>query len=378
MYFSLPSHQFADLLRAARMVVPTKATLPVVQTILFRVTPDGRTLEATSTDFDITFTQSFPLEEPGGPGSIAIQIAGLSAIRPDKKTPVRIDYAPLMQHISPETPNCQVLYVAGGQSASADLDICPVKEFYIPEHLPGPKDHVHFLPDKTLDAISASIAFQSVDETRYVLNGAYLDPIGGGCIVATCGRKLARWPSKTLPEPVILPRKACSLMSRLHFRSSAVAVIKTPERDFPYALSFRCGQRTLYTRVVEGNFPNYRQIIPALTETPAGITFSDPSGVARWLSSLDSDHAVHLIPRAPHYVDFRHPGGRISATAYLQNDPPEIAFNPSFLSTAMTTLPSGTLYLSDSTSPGVFRTPDGLAVLMPMRVTTPKTEETPV
>ena len=382
MYLSIPSAVFRETLTTARTAMGSRYHMPVMGSLHFHVPADGATVEITSTDFDVSLTQIIPLEEPGGPGSVCISLAALSAVKPDRATPVRIDYAPQMKQFAPDAPEAQILYVKAGHSAAASLEIFPTEDFAHWQRPPGPEDFTIFIPGKTLHIIGESIAFQSTEETRPVLQGALLSPDAGGTVCATNGRILARWQTKATPEPVILPTKACQILARLKLPSATAAIPRSPYGDdsFPATLSFRHQAAVLHARLVPGNFPAYRQVIPiADTFTlNSGITFADPAGVASWLQSLPIPKTADLVricPRAPHYVDLIHAHGHITATAYLENEPPEIAFNPKLLADALAAIP-GTLHLTDSESPGVLRHATALAVLMPMRTLKPDKAET--
>lgn len=365
MHFSLPSATFSDALKRARLAMSSKANLPVLGSILCRVTLDGRTLEISATDLDLMLTQRIPLETPGGPGEICLFHSSLSAIKPDRNTPVRIDVT--------GTHSAEVQYVAGGMAARATLDTLAASEFPWPPAMPGPADHTCLLPTKTLLALAASLPFQSEDETRYVLNGAFLDPADGGSIIATNGRFLARFPCKVLPAPAILPAKACKIIARIGPGAASAARVDHPPTHNSY-LSIRTPGWTLHTKLIQGNFPNYHQVIPE--GGSHHLTFADPAGVAKWLESLPvspTGNSVTLRPRFPHFVDLIHAHGRITATAYLQGEPPEIAFNPHYMAAVLTAVP-GTFTLTDGMNPALIRTPTAHAVLMPMRITTEATE----
>lgn len=366
MWFSIPSAVFTDCLKRARLAAESAPRLPILGTALFTVTPDGRTLEISTTDLDQTLTQRIPLEEPGGPGAACLTLAALYTVRPDKKTPVRIDYSPHVRAFQPNAPDAEILYVAGGMSARAPIECFPATEFPWPADLtlPGPADHATLLPGKTLAAIAASIPFQSKDETRYVLNGAFLDPATG--VVATDGRVLAKFPCKVTPDPITLPSGACKTLAALGPASASASPVITTDTTTSF-ISIRTPGWTLLTKLITGNYPNWRQVIP--TEFTASITLADAPGVAKWLASLKSDHAVHLSTRLPHHVDLTHRSGRITATAYIEGTPPDIAFSPRYLAAALAAAP-GTLSLTDERSPGYLRTPTSQVVLMPMRITT--------
>jgi len=377
MYFSIPSATYSDILRRAKLAMG-KQNLPILGTARFTVSPCGRTLEVTTTDLDITLAQRIPLEDMGGPGSICLELRQLTAIRPDKNTPVRIDHAPYLKEFTHGNSDSQILYVAAGMSATAPLESFPASEFPDPPAIPA-SDHTCLLPGKTLATLAASIPFQSKDETRYVLNGALLDSSAGGSIIATDGKRLFQSSAKVTPESVILPSKACNILARLAPASAAAALhdhVHQPGNTTRF-LSIRTSAFTLTSKLIEGNYPNYHQVIP--TDFNSSITFADPTGLAKWLASLPEKataNSVHLTPRAPHFVDLVHSHGNLTATAYLQGNPCSIAFNSHFFADALTAAP-GTLRLMDEMSPAVLRTTTALVVLMPMRITTEATTPAP-
>jgi DNA polymerase III sliding clamp (beta) subunit (PCNA family) len=379
MYLSIPSATYRDCLTTARTAMVTRGSLPVLAMLHFRITPEAPyVLEVTSTDLDVSLTQLIPLTEPGGPGAVCISLASLTAIKPDRGTPVRIDHAPLMKQFNSDTPDAQILYVKAGHSAAAHLEILPSEDFPHWTNPPGPEEFTCLIPGRTLQCIAESIAFQSTEETRPVLNGVLLSPDAGGTIVATNGRMLAKWQSKVTPEEVILPRKACNVLTKLGLSSATCAITREYD-DHNTSISFRSSKSVLHTKLVPGKFPNYQAVIPetdSLTLNSA-ITFADPVGISSWLSSLPvpkNTSSVRLCPRLPHFVDIIHEQGHLTVTAYLQNNPPEIAFAPKLLATALAIIP-GTLHLTDDTSPGVLRHSHALAVLMPMRITAPASTE---
>ena len=383
MHLSLPSATFREILTTARTAMSPIKGLPVLAMLHFRITPEAPSvLEVTSTDLDVSLTQILPLEEPGGHGAVCISLASLTAIKPDRGTPVRIDHAPLMKQFRADLPEAQILYVKAGHSASAHLDILPSEDFAHWTNPPGPEDFACLIPGKTLQCIAASIPFQSTDETRYVLQGVMLCPDAGGTLVATNGRILAKWQSKATPETVILPRKACQVIAKLALSSATCALTQSEwvDNPFPASITFRSKSAVLHAKLINGNYPNYQQVIPKAdcdTLTSA-LTFADPAGIASWLASLPvpkNSDSIRLCPRAPHFVDLIHEHGSLTATAYLENSPPEIAFNPKFLAAGLTAAP-GTLHLTDETSPGVLRHGHALAVLMPMRIMSKAEAET--
>jgi len=123
-----------------------------------------------------------------------------------------------------------------------------------------------------------SVAYaQSADETRYILNGVYFNFRDGKLsLVATDGRRLAVV-SKELPAPapaggaIILPAKSVTELTRLLDKGEKVK-IDFNERRCTFQIATDKDSSSglvdsvyLYSKVVEGNYPNYQQVIPKET-----------------------------------------------------------------------------------------------------------------
>jgi DNA polymerase III sliding clamp (beta) subunit (PCNA family) len=366
MYLSIPSETFTETLRTLGLAITRNApaSMPILSHAHFRVSADGRSLDVTVTDLDVSLTRTIPLDEPGGAGEACIHFPTLSKLKPDRKTPVRID------HVLGEY-DAQVQYVSGKLSASATVAALAAADFPMATSPAlSAERHSHRLPAKTLRAITAAIPFQSADQTRYVLNGVCLvkrdpDTSSPGAVVATDGRMLGLWHTRTLPETVILPSKACTILSRLPQENADTALVREGGKGKPVAVSIRLAGWQLYSKLIEGNYPNYLQVIPEAGQCQ--VTFADPAAVAKWLGALPPG-SVRVTPRLPHYVDFASGGSTTTAVAHIQGKPVAIALAPERLAKTLLAVP-GTIALIDELSPCLVRTPHALAVLMPMRVT---------
>lgn len=386
MNLTLTATDYREMLAAAKLAMTSASELnklseglaTMLGAVRLTVTTDGRHVEVETMDREMRLIQRLPLAETGTAGTIHLAFADLAAARPDRNTTVRIDHAPLLHRFRPGLPTTQIRHVRGGHTTVAEIHPIEMGDGLRPdEPLPGPEDYGCMLPASTIAALIGSLVFQSRDETRAVLNGAYLDPKTSH-VVATDGRRLIRYRTKTTPHPCILPTHACSILAALK-PATATAAVREPEEPGRSAtfISLKFGRYTLHTPCVDGYFPNHQAVTPRQEILTSSITFADPAGVASWLSTLKPTakaESVTLTPRLPHHVDIVHPHGRITATAHLEGEPQPIAFNPAFLADCLATL-GGTLFLTDEISPGVFKKGDGLAVLMPLRLAPAATNE---
>jgi DNA polymerase III subunit beta len=218
----------------------------------------------------------------------------------------------------------------------------------------------------------------STDETRYVLNGIFTSFRDGKMtLVATDGRRLAmvdadlEFPASHETD-VIIPTKAVQELQRC----SASPAMSSSNSDSQ--ISFTIGDSLLCSKLIEGNYPNYRQVIPgdsnervvisreALLETVRRVSLlaSDKSNSVKLVFS---ENRIEVTANSPDVGEAQE-----SMDVIYQGPPMQIAFNPEFLQAPLRALDSDDVYLDliDEMSPGVLRIEGTfLYVLMPMRVT---------
>jgi len=219
----------------------------------------------------------------------------------------------------------------------------------------------------------------STDETRYVLNGIYTSFREGKLtLVATDGRRLAmvendlEFPASHETD-IIIPTKAVQELQRL-LGESGEALVRLSDSQ----ISFSIGDSLLVSKLIEGNYPNYRQVIPgdstervelgreALLETVRRVSLlsSDKSNSVKLVFG---ENRIEITANSPDVGEARE-----SMDVSYTGKPMQIAFNPDFLKAPLQNLDTASVYLDliDEMSPGVIRI-DGsfLYVLMPMRVT---------
>ena len=129
------------------------------------------------------------------------------------------------------------------------------------------------------EMIERTMYAASVDETRYNLNGVFLEhaarTAGKLRMVATDGHRLA-YVDRALggaelaglgQSGVIIPRKGLAELKRLVDEDDADEVEIGFEGNS--GLVRKDGSVTLVMRLIEGEFPNYRQVIPTQPTQPA-------------------------------------------------------------------------------------------------------------
>lgn len=145
-----------------------------------------------------------------------------------------------------------------------------------------------------LDKVSFAV---SSDETRYNINGVYIEtletPIGndkqGIRFVATDGHRLAiiDRPAEglMLSGGVIIPRKGIQEVKKVLEGNSGVAYVGLSEGFF----TVKSGIVTLGVRLVDGQYPDYRQVIPKETKTKITLNKEDFLSAIRRVSLVTTD-----------------------------------------------------------------------------------------
>jgi DNA polymerase-3 subunit beta len=218
----------------------------------------------------------------------------------------------------------------------------------------------------------------SSDEARYVLNGILFSLTENKLtLVATDGRRLALFESelefpKSNERDFILPTKAVTELQRLLGDEGDVVISSSSN-----LVSFQLNGSQLVSKLVEGNYPNYRQVIPGEAKERIPLEREALLNCVRRVSLLSSDKTSSLR------LSFTKNNLDITATTPEVGEAKEsmsvnyrgrdiaIAFNPEFLMDPLRNLPNDEVYLEliDEMSPGVLKiqTPF-LYVIMPMRV----------
>ena len=229
----------------------------------------------------------------------------------------------------------------------------------------------------------------STDETRYNLNGVYFEPVAGAMrLVATDGHRLSMADAAIegdfkLKKGVILPRKGISELRKL-LSEAVEGAEEKPRGELGFVDNSAVFRRTgvvLVMRLIEGSFPDYRQVIPKAGEKVASLGRERLLQTLRRVSLLSSEksNAVKLeLEKGNLRIAAQNPDlgeAREDVPVEYDGEPLKIGFNAKYLIDVLTVLHDADvrLELADDLSPGVVR-PAGeagehfTAVIMPMRI----------
>jgi DNA polymerase-3 subunit beta len=240
-----------------------------------------------------------------------------------------------------------------------------------------------------LDMIERTFFAVSTDETRYNLNGVYFEPSAEALrLVATDGHRLSLVERKMgasfgLKKGVILPKKGLQELRKL-LAEAAESGEEKPETKLGFVENSAIVRRpgvVLSMRLIEGLFPDYRQVIPKQGEKVVKLGRDRFQETLRRVSLLSTDkaHAVKLeLGKGTLRVLSQNPDlgeAKEEVPVEYAGEALKIGFNARYILDVLQVLKSKdvSLELADDLSPGVVRGADEAdagftSVVMPMRI----------
>ena len=362
----------SELLKGIQIVqsaVSSKSTLPVLSNILIETRANQLKLAATDLEVGVRCLIKAEIVKEG-----ALTV-------PAKTFSDFVKTLPDTQEIKILMEDATRMEVRSGKTRCVLLGL-PKEDFpVLPEF---PEENSVVMESKTLlDMIRKTSFSASIDETRYILNGVYfiLDK-GTARMVATDGRRLAFMArpvqEKKINLAVIIPSKAIHEVERLLLTEGMgtdTVKISVTENQ----VAFKIDETVIISRLIDGHFPNYDQVIPKSADIRVQIASKDLLMMTQRaaLGSADRGGAVRFNLEKGKLRATGTAQGRVEVEDELPVDyngnSLEIAFNPQFVQDILKNIDSSQVWLELTTSlnPGVIR-PVGddqmLSVIMPMRV----------
>jgi DNA polymerase-3 subunit beta len=266
--------------------------------------------------------------------------------------------------------------IAAGRSQFT-IRLLPADEF--PRLADPPTDAVTLTVADFASALRQVVPAASGDDARPILTGVLLAAEEGGLrLVATDSYRLA---VRDLPgtsvlregQNVLVPSRALSELGRALGGAEEIT-LRLGERD----ASFEVGTVRLTTRLIEGDFPNYRGLIPssypnrltvgreALLEAVRRVKLlareATPVKLTMRADGLELEAATQDVGQAHEELDAKYEGAELT-----------VAFNPEYLLDGVEVTPGDEVSIEtvDALKPAVIRATEGsdfLYLLMPVRV----------
>lgn len=249
MDFTVDQATFARALRLVGRVAPTRTTLPILQTVLLEGEFGRLTLTATDVELGISTTLAARVEAPGRTAIPARLLADYVSQLPTE--PLRLALEGAHKRVR----------VSCGRFV-ANLAVSDPEEF--PSFPPIDESHSLDLDANRLrEAIERVVFAAARDDSRPVLTAVLFDFGPNGLTLAAAdGLRLARvcLPEAAAdPRQLLVPARAVAECARLLSGADAVRLLATPDARGIYLAT---KDTRLFTRLVEGRFPDIERVIP--------------------------------------------------------------------------------------------------------------------
>ncbi len=359
--------KFMTAFQTAASVAPARSPKPILQNVKFEVTAESATLLVT--DLEIGIRIEVPGVEVETPGAAVLPITRFGSI---------------LRESSDEMLNLQADgqgVAVQGQRSEFQLSVEDPNEFPVVGQFTEEK--YQEVPARLFREIIRRTIFATDNESsRYALGGVKLEFIKDKLTaVGTDGRRLAKMEGPCMSvggDPaedasIIVPSRAMQLMERALDDSDAEIQIAAHSND----LLVKSQRATIYTRLLEGRFPRWRDVFPqrdgvSKIEMPVGPLHS----TVRQAAIVTSEESRG--------IDFTFAGGNLVLSGKaaevgqarvelpISYDGPEISItlDPRFMIDFLKVLDAEktfTLEIKDSESAAVCVTDDGYGyVIMPL------------
>jgi len=350
MRFKITRENLQQGLAAVGASIPTRTTLPVLSNILVEVTSDAVTMSGTDLDIAVSVQVPAEVEEAGALTVPAKKLQELARELPEH--PVRIHSKGDRFELS-----CGRAAFKLNGMARDEFPTFPTVNFGSSWKLPGRV--LHELIRQTSFAVST-------EESRPILNGVLWQLDSDSMrMVATNGHRLARM---TVPatgsgsprEDIIVPPKALAQVERLFGPDDEVEVARSENH-----LGFRRNGTQVFTRLIEGPYPNYDQVIPRDNDKTAIADRNLLAHALRRMAVVASDqtHRVRLsfngsvLRFSVETPDLGEAHEELEVD--YQGDALEIGFNASYLLEVLKYMPTEDVKLT-------FKAPERAATIEPV------------
>lgn len=363
MKVSISRENFLKGIQTVYPAVPSRGTLPILSHLLLEARKDILQITATDLELGISTEVSAEVLEEG------------AVVIPAKR----------LYDLVKELPN-EGLHLGAKKNQQLSIE-CGKRLFKI---LGLPKEEYPRLPGVTggevvvidqgvLQAMLTLTAFSvSHDESRYILTGTlFIAKDGWLRLVSTDGRRMAMVEREVKisghgEQHRIVPEKTLIELTRLLGENPTVKITMKENQ-----ISFDMGSTLLISRLIEGKFPNYEQVIPPQSPNKLAISREEFLMAARRISlwSTQESPSIRLDLHPTQLVLSKQTPdlGEAHEELAVQYNGPEfsIGFNPNYLIDVLKVLTDGQVEfeLPGPDRPGVIRTKDHyLYIVLPMQL----------
>lgn len=363
MQFIAHSKQLYRTLRVVQSSVPNRSTVPILRSIKVEAGDDG--LFLTGTDLEVGVRVEFKEAE--------VQSGGEIAVPADRFSSLLREFGDTEITVSTEE-GVMVIRTGDGEFKIVGHDVSDYPEF--PQLEDGIEVDVH---GQDLKEMVERTSFAVADEMQmYALTGVYCRMDGDQMeMVGSDGSRLARVQKRMDTDldqefTVNVPPRVLNILTKLVQDEENLSFGGDSSK-----VLFRTDRGKVFARQVEGNYPDYEQVIPNRSEFEVKLNREQFEGALRKVSIMTSrdmpavgfyleGDELRLFSRSQEYGE-----GEMTIPVDFEEESFKIMFNPDYLLDALDVLEEEQLNISftDSESGAVIEEGNSfLYVAMPLDV----------
>ncbi|MCP4435103.1 MAG: DNA polymerase III subunit beta [Actinomycetia bacterium] len=362
MKFRCERDVLVDALGTAGRASTTRNVLPVLSGL--RLALEGNRLQITGSDLDLTITVA--IEVAGAADGVVVLPAKLAAdiVRHFEPGAIEVD-------ASGDRPR-----VSGGRSEFF-INAMPADEY--PSRAEPTGESVTLAAGDLAEGLRQVVKAASRDDSRPVLTGVLMTAEDDGLrLVSTDSYRLAvrDLPGAAVLRPgqqVLVPSRALDEVSRL-LEDDAEVTIVLGESD----VTFEIGELHISTKLIMGDFPDYRKLIPATTPQALIIGRQALMDALRRVKLMAAEHTPVRLSMRPDLLELRTVNTDLGEAveeldAKYDGEELAVAFNPEYLLQGLevTVGDEVSIESTDGSKPATMRSVESgefLYLLMPVRV----------
>jgi DNA polymerase-3 subunit beta len=376
MKFKINRAHFANGLAQVVNIVGVRASSPILSNVLLEAEGDVLSLITTNLDIGIRVRVKANISSPG---TITLPVKKLQAI-------INTAYS---EEVVVELSGPTRVKVSAGKS---NFQIMGIPPDTFPALTTFANQHNFVLKQEDLATLLRKVSYgQSTDENRYILNGVFFHFAEGKLtLVATDGRRLAlaAQPFTLGPDEtggLILPAKTVVEIQRLLGAKGEVKIAFN-ERHVSFIIDAENGAEDsdtglvenifLVSKLIEGNFPNYKQVVPKETVHRIEVERTELLKVLKCGRLMASDKSASVkITLADNKLEVASSTSDLGDSSddlaiNYEGPPVNVSFNPQYLADPLNAIDDDNVAFEfkDDVSPGVLRDKgDFFCVIMPQR-----------
>lgn len=339
MHISCTQESIAKGIAAVSRIVGNRVTLPILNNVLL-ATEKGR-LKIVGTDLEVAIISYIgaKIEKEGSITVPARLLTDFISSNPDKTIEFEVVEGNRIK--------------AASEHVSAHLNGLSAQDFPLIPEIKS-QEQISIKPNDLREAITQVVFATALDETRPILTGVLCQAQGQNLtLAATDSYRLAERIVPLIkpiqkPFSVVIPARTLSEVNRLIGPALDEVILTLAEAQ----ASFNFGNITVVSRILEGTFPDYAQIIPKKETTTVTLALQPLQSALKLASSFSRDSANNirllLEPGNPISVSATsaHVGDTVNKVdGLIEGEKLEIAFNARYLLDILSVMPENEIQI---------------------------------